>query len=184
MGLVASILVGWPKPNVKNFFLPLPKGCKWNFIEIGIVVLVSERRTFENVRQQTSGIWQKSLKTLAYGICCGLSRVLFHITEQSSNRKMRFFSFSSSKPLKDQLWPYRNLGQGKTRVIIYANFVVLECKMLHAKFQEIGPVVLEKMTLKCLFYHICAWRSSWSCDPDQKNILSPSLCLKPHMKFN
>ena len=35
----------------------------------------------------------------------------------------------------------------------------------------IGPPVLEKKILKG-FFHIWAWRPSWSCDPDATNKLS------------
>ena len=40
--------------------------------------------------------------------------------------------------------------------------------MLHAKFMEIGPPVPEKMIFEG-FYHIWAWRPSWSCDRDAAN---------------
>ena len=55
------------------------------------------------------------------------------------------------------------MGQGQLRVIIYINFVEFEYKMLHAKFYE-------HRTIKSVgedfegFYHIWAWRPSWSCD--------------------
>ena len=51
--------------------------------------------------------------------------------------------------------------------------------MLHTKFREIGPSVPEKI-LKG-FYHIWAWRPSWSCDPDASNKLSfPLFKEAPH----
>ena len=37
--------------------------------------------------------------------------------------------------------------------------------MLHPSFVEIGPPVLEKKIFE-VFYHIWAWRPSWSCDQD------------------
>ena len=43
--------------------------------------------------------------------------------------------------------------------------------MLHTKFRENRPPVLEKKILKG-FYHIWAWQPSWSCDPDAANKLS------------
>ena len=42
--------------------------------------------------------------------------------------------------------------------------------MLHTKFRKIGPTVLEKIFKG--FYHIWAWRPSWSCDPDAANKIS------------
>ena len=38
-------------------------------------------------------------------------------------------------------------------------------------FLEIGPQVMEKKIFEG-FYHIWAWRPSWSCDPDVVNKLS------------
>ena len=50
-------------------------------------------------------------------------------------------------------------------------------------FEETGRPVLEKNIVKD-FYHIWAWRPSWSCDLDKiyTNFGSPSL-RKPHIKF-
>ena len=38
-------------------------------------------------------------------------------------------------------------------------------------FVEISPLVLEKKIFEG-FYHIWAWRPSWSCDPDAANKIS------------
>ena len=54
--------------------------------------------------------------------------------------------------------------------------------MLHTKFVEIGPPVLEKKILNG-FYHIWAWRPSWSYDPDAANKLSFLLPKDFHIKF-
>ena len=43
--------------------------------------------------------------------------------------------------------------------------------MLHLSFVKIGLPVLEKMIFEG-FYHIRAWRPSWSCDPDAAYKLS------------
>ena len=50
----------------------------------------------------------------------------------------------------------RKIGQGHPRVIILSNYDGLESQMLHTKFREFLSG----------FYHILAWRPSWSCDPD------------------
>ena len=42
--------------------------------------------------------------------------------------------------------------------------------MLHNKFLGNSPPVMEKNFEG--FYHIWAWRPSWSCDPDATNKLS------------
>ena len=52
--------------------------------------------------------------------------------------------------------------------------------MLHAKFKIIRLLVLEKKIFKG-FYHIWAWRPSWSCDLDHLYKLSfPFLKEAPH----
>ena len=49
--------------------------------------------------------------------------------------------------------------------MIYIHIVVLESSILHAKFVEIGPPVLEKKIFEG-FYHIWALQPSWSCNLD------------------
>ena len=44
--------------------------------------------------------------------------------------------FSPFKSTGDPILPFRIIGQGQPRVIIYINFVELESPMLHAKFQD------------------------------------------------
>ena len=52
--------------------------------------------------------------------------------------------------------------------------------MLHTKFHEIGQPVLEKKIFSG-FYHIWAWRPSWSCDLDFVIKLSSHLPMDaPH----
>ena len=53
--------------------------------------------------------------------------------------------------------------------------------MLHTKFRGNRPPVLDKI-LKG-FYHIWAWRPSWSCDPDVANKLSFPYPRRLHIKF-
>ena len=43
--------------------------------------------------------------------------------------------------------------------------------MLHTKFREIGPPVLDKKIFEG-FLPLWAWRPSWSCDPDATNKIS------------
>ena len=44
--------------------------------------------------------------------------------------------------------------------------------MLHSKFRENRPAGSGEEDLLKGFYHIWAWRPSWSCDPDAANKLS------------
>ena len=50
-----------------------------------------------------------------------------------------FNKFSPIKCMGDLCWPCRKIGQGHPRVMIYTNFVELDCLMLHAKFQNHRP---------------------------------------------
>ena len=50
-------------------------------------------------------------------------------------------------------------------IYMYIHIVVFESSMLQPSFVEIGSPVLEKKIFKG-FYHIWAWRPSWSCDLD------------------
>ena len=54
------------------------------------------------------------------------------------------------------------IGKSQPRIIIYINFVKLESQMLHAKFQDHWTSG-SREDFKG-FYHIWAWRPSWSCD--------------------
>ena len=60
---------------------------------------------------------------------------------------------------------FRKIGQGQSRVIIYINFLELESPMLHAKIQDHRTSGSGEDDFKG-FYHIWAWRPSWSCDLD------------------
>ena len=48
---------------------------------------------------------------------------------------MNNFHFFPYKSLCDQIWPWRKMGQGQPRVIIWTTLVVLPYTMLHTKFQ-------------------------------------------------
>ena len=49
-------------------------------------------------------------------------------------------------------------------------------------FVKIGPPVLEKKIFEG-FYHIWAWRPSWSWDPDAANKISFPYPRRLHIKF-
>ena len=44
--------------------------------------------------------------------------------------------------------------------------------MLHTKFRENQPTGSGEEDFLRVFYHIWAWRPSWSCDPDAANKIS------------
>ena len=55
--------------------------------------------------------------------------------------------------------------------------------MLHTKAQVHWPFGSREVDLKKAFYHIWAWRPSWSCDQDHFNILFHPIIKNHHMKF-
>ena len=70
-----------------------------------------------------------------------------------------------------QIRPCCKIGQGQPRVTICINLVELESPMLHAKFQNHRTSSSGEEDFKG-FYHIWAWRPSWSCDLDHLYKLS------------
>ena len=73
--------------------------------------------------------------------------------------------------LKQSLWS--KIGQGKPRVTIWTNFDGPEASMLHTKPQGYWPFDSgEEDFWSFFFYHIRAWRPSWSRDPEPVNELS------------
>ena len=71
--------------------------------------------------------------------------------------------------------------QVQPRVIIYINFEELESLMLHAKFQDIGLLVVEKEIFEGFYHIIWAWQPSWPCNLDHLyNFSFPLLMKAPH----
>ena len=79
------------------------------------------------------------------------------------SEKKYCFTFFPYKSKRDQIWYCRKLGLGHPRVIIWTNQVVLEYQCCIQTFKLIDLLVPEKMIFWG-FYHIWAWRPSWSCD--------------------
>ena len=71
---------------------------------------------------------------------CHFGHVLL-ISNQDDNSfwKIHCFTFFPYKSIRDQIWPCRKIGQGQSRVIIWANVVVLEHPMMHTKIQRHRP---------------------------------------------
>ena len=68
--------------------------------------------------------------------------------------KIHWFTFFSYKSRRDQIWPCRKTGQGQSRVIIWANFVVLEHPMMHTKIQGYRPLGSGEEDFFLGFYHL------------------------------
>ena len=54
------------------------------------------------------------------------------IVSKKNNNNFHFFPYKS---LCDQIWPWRKMGRGQPRVIIWITLVELPYTMLHTKFQ-------------------------------------------------
>ena len=59
----------------------------------------------------------------------------FEIQGCNSFQKINNFQFFPYKSLCDQIWPWRKMGQGQPRVIIWTTLVELPYTMLHTMFQ-------------------------------------------------
>ena len=66
-----------------------------------------------------------------------LAKCFKQLWDQGCNsfQKITNFHFFPYKSLCDQIWPWRKMGQGHPRVIIWRNLVELLYTMLHTKFQ-------------------------------------------------
>ena len=73
-----------------------------------------------------------------------------------------------------------NLTKNGQDVIIWSNLVVLEYPMLYTKFQGHRPLGSEGDIWT--FYHIRAWKPSWSCDPEHWINFHPNIPWRLNMK--
>ena len=81
--------------------------------------------------------------------------------------------WGSYKCIGKRTWPCRKKVKRQHTTILLATLVDLPSPMICAKIQPKASSVLEKMIFKC-FYHIWAWRPSWSTDRDHfSNLLFP-----------
>ena len=119
----------------------------------------------EHTAPQGTKFWCQQKLLVTSVICCQ-----FQITDDNSFWKIHCFTFFPYKSIRDQIWPCRKIGQGQPRVIIWANLVVLKHPII-PNFKVIGLSVMEKKIFLG-FYHIWAWRPSWSCDQDRLSKLS------------
>ena len=53
--------------------------------------------------------------------------------------KIHCFTFFPYKSIRDQIWPCCKIGQGQSRVIIWANLLGLDHPMMHTKIQGHQP---------------------------------------------
>ena len=77
---------------------------------------------------QGTKFWCQQKLLFTSAICC-----LFQIIDHNSFWKIPY------KSIKDHIWPYRKIGQGQPRLIIWANMIVLEHPMMHTMFQCLRP---------------------------------------------
>ena len=119
--------------------------------------------------------------TLTSGTCVsscirsGYNTYPFCIADCNSFWEINYLGVFPYKSTRNQNWPLRKKVKGQPGVIIWTNLVVLECPWCCIpSFSDLGHLVLKKKSFKGFypFYHIWAWRPSWSCDQDCLNKLS------------
>ena len=88
-----------------------------------------------------------------------------------SFKKINFKKNSHLNALGSKIWPWYKVGQGPPRIIIWTNLVSPTSPMLHTKSKGHQPSGSGEEDLKSFFYHIWAWRLSWSCDQVHLNKL-------------
>ena len=76
---------------------------------------------------------------------------------------LKFWTFFPYKCIRKQNWPYHKMVKCQCTTIILATLVDLLFPMTYAKIHPKASSVLEKKSFKG-FYHIWAWRPSWSMD--------------------
>ena len=88
--------------------------------------------------------------------------------------KIHYFTLFPYKSIRDQIWPWRKIGQGQLSVIIWTNLEVLEYPMPQTNFQGHWPFSSrEEDFLRFLQY--------WSCAIDHLNKLAfPYSMEAPH----
>ena len=121
-----DILVMWSHDQLNKFMIPiLLECCKWNLIETGSAV--STEKLSENVDKHsilvTSG--QGHRMTWTSGIQTGSWHPYFHITDYHCFGKRQCFTSSPFKIPRDQICPWRKMGQGHPRVTIWTSLVEL-----------------------------------------------------------
>ena len=131
MGM-AAILVMWPGPFEQTFIPPSHGGSTWNLASIGQAV--SKEKKFENVNLRELGPMSMYDLDLWYSQLTASTN--FDIIDYNSFWKIHCFTYKS---IRDQIWPCREIYQGQSRVIMWANLVVLEHPMMYTKFQGHRP---------------------------------------------
>ena len=106
--------------------------------EVWFMELTKEFRIWYN-HYHTLIIRRFDVKLKSFGWLL-LPTLISYTTTVSERKKKKenslFYPFPIQKHKGPNLiWPYRKIGQGQSRVIIWINLVVLEYPMLHTSFQ-------------------------------------------------
>ena len=75
------------------------------------------------------------------------------------------------KSIRKQIWPCCKKGQGQPRAIIWTKCIGPKSSIRHTESQGHWPFGSKEEGFQ-KFYHIWAWRPSWSCNLDPLNKLS------------
>ena len=98
----------------------------------------------DDVRRTSEAYLSYKLNKWAFGsgelkTMSNCTSVKFQIIDDSSFWKIHCFAFFPYKSIRGQIRPYRKIGQGQPRIIIWASLVVLEHPMMLTKFQDPRP---------------------------------------------
>ena len=108
----------------------------------------------------------------------------------NSIQKINFQKKFPFKCLRKQIWPWCKVDQGQLRIIIWTNLVGPTYPMPNATYQIPRSPAFWFWRRRFLkgFYHIWAWRSSWSCDQNslykfwltyhKESSIGPMVCEK------
>ena len=134
--------------------------------------VVIEEKKLNNIEYEWFGIRSMNDSDLWYSKLHVLIKLTastnFYIIDYNSYWKINCFNFFPYKSIGDQIWPCHKIGQGQPRGIIWTNCVALEYSMLPYQVSRSSAFQFQRRIFKG-FYHIWAWRQSWSCDLDHLN---------------
>ena len=88
----------------------------------------------EHTASQGTKFWCQQKLLVPSVICCQ-----FQIIDDYSFWKIHCLTVFPYKSISDQIWPWRKIGHGQPRVIIWANLVVLKHPMMYTKIQGHWP---------------------------------------------
>ena len=110
------------------------------------------------------GQWMILTFDIHIGPCTHLVNCIYQLWHQRLQQFLKyplFYLFPPYKSIRDQIWHCRKTNKGQPRVIIWTNLVYFSTQCYIPSFKVKRLLVPKKKIFEC-FYHIWAWRPSWS----------------------